>query len=118
MSGFAPGLIPPALASLAAGLSPTAALKDFKAAQGFAAMAIGELFEPMFQTVDLSKTRFGGGAGEAAWQPILVQAIGRQVAAEGGLGITATVFAELVRQQENSSHPPGSKSGAKSGGKS
>jgi peptidoglycan hydrolase FlgJ len=92
--------IPPALAAAATGVSPAAALKDWKAADGFAAMAIGELFEPMFATVDLSKTRFGGGAGEAAWQPVLVQAIGREVASEGGLGIAATVFRELVRQQE------------------
>ncbi len=110
--------IPPALAALAAGLSPAAAAKDWKTAQGFAAMALGELFAPMFATVDLAKTRFGGGAGEAAWQPILVQAIGREVAAEGGLGITATVFSELVRQQEGgqepAGHPPGHPAGEKS----
>ncbi|HUA77674.1 MAG TPA: chemotaxis protein chel [Acetobacteraceae bacterium] len=110
MSSTFPGTIPPAYAALAAGLSPALAAKDWKTAQGFAAMAIGELFEPMFETVDLSRNRFGGGAGEAAWQPILVRAIGSEVASEGGLGITATVFSELVRQQENSSDPTGGKS--------
>ena len=96
-----PDLVPPALAAVSASLPPAAAAKAWKAAEGFAAMAIGELFEPMFATVDLSGTRFGGGAGERAWQPILVQAIGREVASEGGLGIAATVFRELVRQQED-----------------
>jgi flagellar protein FlgJ len=92
--------IPPALAAGTADLPPATVAKDWKAAEGFAAMAIGELFQPMFATVDLSKSRFGGGAGEAAWQPILVQAIGRKVASEGGLGISATVFKELIRQQQ------------------
>lgn len=101
--------IPPALASLAVGLSPAQTAKGWKAAEDFTAGALGELFEPMFATVDLAKTRFGGGAGEEAWQPILVQAIGREIASEGGLGIAASVFSELVRLQEASghSHPEG-----------
>ncbi|HTU53560.1 MAG TPA: chemotaxis protein chel [Acetobacteraceae bacterium] len=109
---FVPDLVPPALAAVSASLPPAAAAKDWKAAEGFAAMALGELFEPMFATVDLSSSRFGGGAGEQAWQPILVQAIGREVASEGGLSIAATVFRELVRQQEGArglSAKPGDK---------
>lgn len=98
--------IPPALAAATAGLPPATVAKDWKAAQGFAATAIGELFQPMFATVDLSKSRFGGGAGEAAWQPILVQAIGREVASEGGLGISAIVFNELIHQQQAATVAP------------
>ena len=34
-------------------------------AQNFEAMALGELLKPMFDTVDPSKSAFGGGAAEA-----------------------------------------------------
>ena len=95
--------IPPALSALAAaaGVAPATAAGDWKAAQGFAAMAAGELLRPMFATVDLSRSRFGGGAGEAAWTPILVQAIGHEIAGRGGFGIADSVFRELLREQHS-----------------
>ena len=112
--------IPPALSALATagGVPPAIAAKDWKAAEGFAAMAAGELIQPMFATVDLSRTRFGGGAGEAAWTPILVQAIGHEIAGRGGFGIAGAVFRELLREQRGAeaAQPPSSSRGT--GGKS
>lgn len=63
-------------------------------------MAIGELLRPMFATADFSKTRFGGGIGAEAWQPMLVAAIGRSIAERGGLGISASVFRSLIEEQQ------------------
>lgn len=111
--------IPPALSALAAagGVPAAMAAKDWKAAEGFTAMAVGELLQPMFATVDLSRSRFGGGAGEAAWTPILVQAIGREIAGRGGFGIAESVFRELLREQRPQGGALTSFSSPDSGGK-
>ena len=63
-------------------------------------MAIGQLLAPMFETVDTAHSAFGGGAAEAAWRPMMVDAIGKQIAAHGGLGLAAPVFAAMLRAQE------------------
>ena len=47
--------------------------KVAKAARDFEAMAIGQLLQPMFDTVDSAHDAFGGGPGEEAWKPMLVQ---------------------------------------------
>jgi Rod binding domain-containing protein len=57
------------------------------AAQDFEAMAIGQLLQPMFDTVDSAKSEFGGGAGEEAWKPMLIQEIAKHIAVHGGLGL-------------------------------
>jgi Rod binding domain-containing protein len=71
-----------------------------QAAQDFEAMALGELLQPMFDTVATSGGAFGGGAAEATWKPMLVQALGKQIAAHGGLGLAAPVLAAMLRAQE------------------
>jgi len=85
-------------------LPPAQAARLWKAAKDFEAMAIGELLAPMFNTVDSAHGRFGGGDGEAAWRPMLVQEIGKQIEAQGGLGLAGPVFQALLRKQEGTSH--------------
>jgi peptidoglycan hydrolase FlgJ len=70
-----------------------------KAAQDFEAMALGELLQPMFDTVDTAHSPFGGGDGEAAWRPMLVQEVAKQIAARGGLGLAQPVYAAMLRMQ-------------------
>ncbi len=74
--------------------------KAWKAAQEFEAMTLGALLGPMFQTLDPSKSPFGGGEAEKTWQPMLVEAIGRQMAKAGGLGLAVPVFNQMLRMQE------------------
>ena len=88
--------IQPATSSLPP--EPTARL--WKAAQDFEAMAIGQLLQPMFETVDTAHSVFGGGEGEEAWRPMLVDAIGKQMAANGGIGLAVPVFNAMLRAQE------------------
>ncbi|MDR3532573.1 MAG: rod-binding protein [Rhodopila sp.] len=76
------------------------ATKIAKAAQDFEAMATGQLLQPMFDTDDASKSAFGGGAGEAAWKPILVQEIAKQIAAHGGLGLAKPIYDAMLRIQK------------------
>jgi Rod binding domain-containing protein len=85
-------------------LPPAQATKLWKAAKDFEAMAIGELLAPMFDTVDSAHGPFGGGDAEAAWRPMLVREIGKQIEAQGGLGLTGPVFQALLRKQEGTSH--------------
>ncbi len=71
-----------------------------KAAQDFEAMALGQLLKPMFETIDQSKGLFGGGAGEAAWRPMMVQEMAKNLAKAGGLGLAKPVLQQMIRMQE------------------
>jgi flagellar protein FlgJ len=77
--------------------------KIAKAAGAFEAMAIGQLLQPMFDTVDTAKKGFSGGAGEEAWKPMLVQAFATKIAAHGGLGLAKPIYDAMLRAQQ--AHP-------------
>ncbi len=94
MNTLAP--IPPNTSSL----PPGQVARLWQTAQDFEAMAIGQLLQPMFNTVDMAHSAFGGGEAEDAWRPMLVDAIGKQMAAHGGLGLAAPVFNAMLRAQE------------------
>jgi Rod binding domain-containing protein len=72
----------------------------WQAARDFEAMALGELLRPMFETVDTAHSAFGGGEAEATWRPMLIDAIGKQMAAHGGIGLAVPVFNAMLRAQE------------------
>jgi peptidoglycan hydrolase FlgJ len=71
-----------------------------KAARDFEATTLNELLQPMFDTVDSAHGAFGGGDGEAAWRPMLVEAMAKQIAANGGLGLAAPVLRQMMQMQE------------------
>jgi Rod binding domain-containing protein len=71
-----------------------------KAASDFEAMAIGQLLQPMFDTVDTAHDAFGGGPGEEAWKPMLVQEFARQIEARGGLGLARPIYDAMLRMQQ------------------
>jgi Rod binding domain-containing protein len=74
--------------------------KIAKSAQDFEAMAIGQLLQPMFDTVDTAHSAFGGQEGEEAWKPMIVQEIAKNIAAHGGLGLAKPVYDAMLRMQE------------------
>lgn len=82
-------------------LSPEQRQKIQKTAQDFEAMAIGQMLSPMFATIDHSKTMFGGGNGEEAWRPMWVNALAKQMAANGGIGLANPIMQQMLRMQEN-----------------
>jgi peptidoglycan hydrolase FlgJ len=84
----------------ATALPPSQTAKLWQAARDFEAMAIGQLLQPMFATVDVKRSPFGGGEAEEAWRPMLVDAIGKQMAAHGGIGLAVPVFNAMLRAQE------------------
>ena len=54
----------------------------------------------MFDTVDSAHGAFGGGDGETAWRPMLVDAMAKAIAAHGGLGLAAPVLRQMMQMQE------------------
>ncbi len=109
-----PGAVP-ASGSAAAPAPPGDAPRDPKvwaAAKKFEAMAIGQMLAPMFDTVDLSKSKFGGGQGESAWKPMMVDAIGKQIEAHGGFGLAQPVYAAMLRAQETRAQAGGALAGS------
>jgi hypothetical protein len=90
----------PVAASIARSVGGATASKAWKAAQDFEAMAIGQFLMPIFNTVDLAHTAFGGGDGEDAWKPMMVQELGKSIAKAGGIGLAAPVYAAMLHAQE------------------
>ncbi len=93
---------PVAAAPSATDLAQPPIAKAWKAARDFEAMALGELLEPMFATVDTAHGPTGGGDGEAAWRPMLTQEMAKHMAAHGGLGLAVPLFHQILRMQEGS----------------
>jgi Rod binding domain-containing protein len=83
-----------------ADLANPSVAKAWKTAQDFEAMTLGQLLAPMFQTVDNAHGQFGGGDGEAAWQPMLTQEFAKTMARHGGLGLAVPVFHQMLQMQE------------------
>ncbi len=81
-------------------LPPQQVARIQKAAQDFEAMALGQMLAPMFETVDASKGVFGGGSGEQAWKPMMVNELGKQMAKSGGVGLARPVMEQMMRMQE------------------
>ena len=82
---------------------PTDPAKLWKAARDFEAVTLGELLKPMFDTVDSKKNLFSGGDAEKTWKPMLVDEIGKQIAATGGLGLAAPIHDAMLRMQAEKS---------------
>jgi Rod binding domain-containing protein len=82
-------------------LARPGAARAWKAAQDFEAMTLGRLLAPMLETVDTSKGPFGGGSGEEEWKPFLTEAIGKRMAAHGGIGLAVPIYRQMLRLQEN-----------------
>lgn len=89
-------LAPPDAAELA---NPRTA-QAWKAAKDFEAMTLAQMLTPMFDTVDTSSGPFGGGPGEQAFKPFFTEAIARQMASRGGLGLAVPVFHQMLSIQE------------------
>jgi flagellar protein FlgJ len=65
----------------------------------FEAMALAQFLQPMFATIDTSRSAFGG-AGEAMFRPMLVEEMARGIAAQGGgIGIREAVLREILKME-------------------
>ena len=75
-------------------------------AQAFEAQVLAQLMQPAFDTVDSSKSAFGGGSAEAQWRPMLVEAFATGAARSGqGIGIQDMVLRHMLRLQDQARNP-------------
>lgn len=78
--------------SAATGRSAGAASGIDASAAEFEALFIGQMLKPMFEGLSTDGP-FGGGHAEKTWRGFFVEALGREIAKGGGLGL-----ADAVRQ--------------------
>jgi len=79
--------------------APTAKMRE--TAEAFEASFLSQMLKPMFEGLDTEGT-FGGGEAEATWRSFLVDAMARQTAKAGGVGLADNVMAEMMKMQEMS----------------
>ena len=69
------------------------------AAQEFESIFLGQMLEPMFETVEPDPLT-GGGSGERMFRSMLVQEYGRALSQAGGIGIADVVQRQILALQE------------------
>ena len=82
-------------------MAPTAdpqRLKIKQAAENYEASFLSVMLAQMFKGVD-TEAPFGGGKGEEMFKSFFTDAVARQVAKSGGIGLSATVEREMLKMQ-------------------
>ena len=74
------------------------AAKNAKLGQQFEAMALSQLLAPMWQGLQTDGP-FGGGQAEETMRSFYVDAIAKEMAKKGGIGISAMMQKELLKLQ-------------------
>jgi Rod binding domain-containing protein len=69
-----------------------------KTATNFEASFLTSMFETMFAAVPTDSV-FGGGPGEEMWKSFLAEAMAKQTAQKGGIGVAASVQREILKLQ-------------------
>lgn len=67
-------------------------------AQKFEATFLSTMLQQMFEGVETSAP-FGGGPGESMFKSFLTDAMAKQMAKAGGIGIAASVQREMLKMQ-------------------
>jgi Rod binding domain-containing protein len=88
-----------AKASVGAGAPKLPANDADAAAREFEAVFIAQMFEQLFEGVPTGGS-MGGGTGERIFRSLMIQEVGKQMAAQGGFGLGDTVKRELLALQE------------------
>ena len=70
-----------------------------KTAQDFEAGFLSMMLKPMFEGLKTDGP-FGGGDAEATWRSFMVDAMAKQTARAGGIGLADTVMSEMIKLQE------------------
>jgi flagellar protein FlgJ len=91
------------LAGQAAGAPPSAAElakrgQIAKTAQDFEASFLSVMLQTMFQGVKQEEP-FGGGQGEEMFKSFMSEAMAKQMAKAGGIGLSKSVQAEMLKMQ-------------------
>lgn len=106
MSAFSLSSITPDVNTLSAAAKSTAASaaelakrgKIKETAQNFEASFLSVMTQQMFEGVKTSEP-FGGGQGEEMFKSVLAEAMSKQIAKAGGIGLAPTVEREMLKLQ-------------------
>jgi Rod binding domain-containing protein len=82
-----------------AGKKPTRAEIE-KTAVEFEAMFLSAMLQPVFASLKTGDSLFGGGHGESAFQPMLIDEYAKIMAKSGQLGVANMVRTQMLRMQE------------------
>lgn len=105
MSGPSTPAVPPLARPI---VQPRAVANDARlreTARNFEAQMLGQMLQPIFATADASRSRFGGGAGESQWRPMMVDAYAQAASRRGGFGIADSVYRHMLRLQSAPATP-------------
>ena len=91
---------PPSATAETAGTLDEATLrqKASEIAKEFEALFLQEMLQPIFNQIDTNGP-FGGGAAEAAFQPLLLQEYAQSISETGGIGVSDAIMNEILRMQ-------------------
>lgn len=69
-------------------------------AEEFEAMFVTEMLKPMFDSIEETDPMFGGSHGEKIFKSLMIDEYGKNIAANGGIGIADSIEAQLLQYQE------------------
>jgi flagellar protein FlgJ len=77
-----------------------------QAAQAFEAQVMAQMLRPAFEAASDAKSPFGGGAAEAQWRPMLLDAFAAAAARScRALGLQEMFLRQMLRTQEAALNP-------------
>ena len=94
----APVALPPNLLAQAQTSEGRTRKQIEEAAKQFESTFIAQMLGPMFDGAELSAP-FGGGPGEAAFKSFLLDAVAKQMAKAGGLGLSDDLTRQMLKMQ-------------------
>lgn len=90
-----PSLLQPAPAA------PVATARMRETAEAFEASFLSQMLKPMFEGLSTDGP-FGGGEAESTWRGFMIEAMAKQTARSGGIGLADQVVAQMLKMQEQS----------------
>lgn len=94
-AAISPNLLTPPAQATTADLARSKA-KDV--AERFEAQFLSAMLQPMFAGIETDGP-FGGGQGEEMFRSLMTEAMGKQMAKAGGIGLADTVQREILKMQ-------------------
>jgi flagellar protein FlgJ len=73
-----------------------------KASQSFEGVFISQMLGSMFEGIPTDGP-FDGGPGEEMFRSLMVDEYGKQMASQGGIGLSQSIQSELLKMQEKAS---------------
>ena len=90
----------PVAAQALAVATPAQRKRAADAAEAFEAQMLSSLLQPMFAGASTStKPPFGGGEAEQTYKSFMADAIAKQTAKAGGIGLAPVVMREMLKMQ-------------------